>query len=202
MDALVSWRQLPPRLAIAILVLGSVAPIPPASALTDVKAAYLLTDRVDYVNASGFNLVTATASVTFSGMGPLDPVMFQWYEPGGSSPFHTSEVLPSQNGSLVASATDSWVVASEGIGFLIGASMNKSAGDNTVRVVAPPATINVYNRNGLAIVMDVAVTTSPVYENGTVATARADLKYAFNASRLLGVQFDWYYPDGRAAYSY
>src|SRR5206468_5423538 len=109
MDALVSWRQLPPRLAIAILVLGSLAAIPAVSA-ADGTAVALVTDRVDYVNASGFNEVTATATVTFSGIGPLDPVMFLWFEPGGSMPFRISEVSPSNISSLTASASDSAVV--------------------------------------------------------------------------------------------
>ena len=201
MNAFVGWRQLSPRLAIALLMLGSLAAIPPASAATDVQAVSLATDRIDYVNASGFNQVTATATVNFNGAGPLDPVMFEWFAPGGPSPFRTMEVPPSQIATLTATASDSWVVAGEGSGFSILASINQTVGNNMLRVTSPPATINVYNRTGLAIVMDVAVTTSPVYENGTVATARADLKYAFNASHLLGVQFDWFYPDGRPAYS-
>src|SRR3989442_15089438 len=179
MNAFVRGRRLSPRLAIALLMQAGLAAIPPASAATDVQAVSLATDRIDYVNASGFNQVTATATVNFNGAGPLDPVMFEWFAPGGPSPFRTMEVSPRQNASLTATASDSWVVAGEGTGFSILASINQTVGNNMLRVTSPPATINVYNRTGLAIVMDVAVATPPGYEDGAGATPPGDRKNAF-----------------------
>src|SRR2546425_1241527 len=49
---------------------------------------------------------------------------------------------------------------------------------------------------------DVTATATVAFNgNGAVATAVADLTYAGNASQLLGVRFDWYYPDRSLAHS-
>ena len=193
MIAFVSCRQLSPPLAVAVVLLLAVLASPPASAATTVSAIGVSTDRTDYVNMTGFNRVTATANVTFSGTGGLDPVRFDWFAPGGSVPFRSVTVIPSQVRLGTAEATDMWVADQEGIGFNVIAAINITIG-TPPEVTSPPATLNVYNRTAIAIVTDLVVTTSPVFENGTVAAARADLTYAGNASVFSGVRFDWFYP--------
>src|SRR2546426_3073765 len=199
MIASVSCRQLSPRLASAFLVLVLLAAPPLASAATMVQAISVATDRVDYVNVPGFNDVTATATVAFNGNGALDPVKFEWFDPGAPFPFRTVSIPTIPSGPQAAQASDTWTATREGIGFTIRATINVSVGGGP-QAASPPATFNVYNRSSFVVVSDIAVTTSPVHENGTVATAVADLTYAGNASQLLGVRFDWYYPDRSLAH--
>jgi len=193
MIAPVSCRQLSPLLAVAVLLLLTLLAAPPASAATTVSAIAVSTDRTDYVNVTGFNRVTATANVTFSGTGALDPVRFDWFAPGNSTPFRSVTVAPTQVRLGTAESTDTWVADQEGIGFNVIAAINVSTG-SPPEVTSPPATLNVYNRSAIAVVTDLVITTSPVFENGTVAPARADLTYAGNSSTFSGVRFDWYYP--------
>jgi len=201
MIAFVSCRQLSPPLAVAVLLLVSVFALPPASAATTVSGIAVATDRVDYVNMPGFNRVTATANVTFSGTGALDPVRFDWFPPGGSTPFRSVTVVPTLVRMGTAESTDTWVADQEGIGFNVIAAINVTTG-TPPEVTSPPATLNVYNRSAIAIVTDLVVTTSPVFENGTLASARADLTYGGNASIFSGVRFDWYYPGWVLAFSW
>ncbi len=200
MIAFVSCRQLSPQLAVAVLLLLTLLAAPPASAATTVQGIAVATDRIDYVNMSGFNRVTATANVTFSGTGALDPVRFDWFAPGGSTPFRSVPVAPTQIRLGTAEAADTWIADKEGIGFNVITAINRSTG-TPPEVTSPPATLNVYNRSAIAIVTDVVITTSPVFENGTVAPARADLTYAGNSSIFSGVRFDWYYPGWVLAFS-
>lgn len=204
MNAFVSCRRLSPPLAVAVLLLllllVTVLASPPASAATTVQGIAVATDRVDYVNMPGFNRVTATANVTFSGTGALDPVRFDWFDPGGFK-FRSVTVAPTQIRMGTAESTDTWIADQEGIGFNVIAAINVSTG-TPPEVTSPPATLNVYNRSAIAIVTDLVITTDPVFENGTVASARADLTYAGNSSIFSGVRFDWFYPGWVLAFSW
>src|SRR2546427_1207474 len=200
MIALVSCRQLSPPLAVAVLLLLTVLASLPVSAAASVQTIAVSTDRTDYVNMPGFNRVTATASASFTGNGALDAIRFDWFAPGGPTPFRTVSVPPRIVRMGTGESTDSWVADVEGVGFTVLASINITSG-GPPELGSPPATFNVYNRSAIVVVTDVVVTTSPVYENGTVAQARADLTYAGNASVLSGVRFDWYYPGWLPAFS-
>jgi parallel beta-helix repeat protein len=200
MIASVSCRQLSPPLAVAVLLLVTILASPPASAATMVQSIAVSTDRTDYVNMPGFNRVTATANVTFNGNGALDPVRFDWFAPGVPMPVRTLAVPPTQVRLGTAVSSDSWVADREGIGFTVFASINVFTG-SPPEVSSPPATFNVYNRSAIVVVTDIVVTTSPVFENATVAPARADLTYAGNSSFLSGVRFDWYTPGWVLAFS-
>src|SRR5438445_491055 len=200
MIATVSCRQLSPPLAVAVLLLFTVLASLPVSAAATVQSIAVTTDRTDYVNMSGFNRVTATASVSFNGNGALDAIRFDWFAPGGPTPFRTVSVPPRIVRVGGGESRDSWVANLEGVGFTVFASINVTAG-GPPEIASPPATFNVYNRSAIVVVTDVVVTTTPVYENGTVARALADLTYAVNASVLSGVRFDWYYPGWLPAFS-
>jgi len=200
MIATVSCRQLSPPLAVAVLLLFTVLASLPVSAAATVQSIAVTTDRTDYVNMSGFNRVTATANVSFNGNGALDAIRFDWFAPGGLTPFRTVSVPPRIVRVGGGESRDSWVANLEGVGFTVFASINVTAG-GPPEIASPPATFNVYNRSAIVVVTDVVVTTTPVYENGTVARARADLTYAGNASVLSGVRFDWYYPGWLPAFS-
>ena len=200
MNPSVSCRQLSPRIALAILLVLTVFVANPASAAATVQGVSVATDRTDYVNVPGFNVVTSTATVDFNGNGPLDGVRFDWIAPSGGPPFRvryvtTRSIMPGR-----AAATDVWTADREGVGFTVLATINTTVG-SPPPVASAPATFNVFNRTWGVVVTDVVVTTSPVYENGTVATARAALKYAGNSSYLAGVRFDWYYPDWSPAWT-
>src|SRR3989454_1200116 len=194
MNPNVSCRQLSPHIALALLLLLILLSMPPVSAATTVQSVGVKADRTDYANVPGYNRVVATATVQFNGAGSLDPVRFQWYAPGASSPFLTGFVPPTQIRAGLAQAVDVWIADREGVGFNVLASINYTLGGPTM-VASPPSPFNVYNRTRYVSVTDIVVATSPVYENGTLGTARADVKYSGNSSYLAGGRFDWYYPD-------
>src|SRR6266511_1327009 len=198
MNANVSCGQLSPRVALAFLLLLPLLALlvgaPLASAAATVQAVSIATDRTDYVNVPGFNVVTATARVSFNGNGPLDVVRFDWLAPGGGRTVQVHMVSTRAVQPGLADAMDTWTADQEGIGFSVLATINATVG-STTPVASPPATFNVFNRSRFVTVTDIVVVTSAVYENGSVAAARADLKYAGNASLLGGVRFDWYHPD-------
>ena len=200
MNAFVSCRQLSPPLAVAVLLLLTLLASTPVAAVTMVQGIAASTDRTDYVNETGFNRVTATANATFTGVGGLDPVRFEWFYPGASTPFRRVTVPPTQVRMGFAQATDSWIADREGIAFTVSASINVSSG-GPPEIRSPPAAFNVYNRTGIAIVTDLVVSTPPVVQNGTPARGRADLRYAGNSSALAGVRFDWYTPGWTVVFS-
>ena len=200
MIAFVSCRQLSPPLAVAVVLLAALAVSPAVSAVTTVQSIAASTDRSDYLYVPGFNQVLATANVTFSGTGGLDPVRFDWYYPGAPTPFRTISVAPTMVTMATAQSQDSWTADREGIGFTVLASIHIDPG-GPAELTSMPATFNVYNRSAIAVVTDIVVTTSAAFENGTVAPARADLAYAGNASVLSGVRFDWYDPGWTLAFT-
>src|SRR6266545_955221 len=174
----VSCRQLSPRIAIALLLALALAllGVPPVSGAATVQGVSVVTDRADYVNVPGFNVVTATATINFNGNGALDTVRFDWIAPAGGPPFRSRVVTPSNVQPGIARAADAWAADREGVGFSVLAQINATVG-NPPPVASPPATFNVYNRSRFLVVTDIVVTTAAVYENGTTAGARADLKY-------------------------
>src|SRR5438445_3472606 len=153
MIALVSCRQLSPPLAVAVVLLFTVLASLPVSAAASVQSIAVSTDRTDYVNMPGFNRVTATANVSFSGNGALDAIRFDWFVPGGPTPFRTVSVPPRLVRVGAAESSDSWVADREGIGFTVFASINVTAG-GPPEIGSPPATFNIYNRSAIVVVTD------------------------------------------------
>src|SRR3989475_4732173 len=143
MIALVSCRQLSPPLAVAVLLLLTVLASLPVSAAASVQSIAVSTDRTDYVNKAGFNRVTATANVLFNGNGALDAIRFDWFAPGGPTPFRTVSVPPRIVGVGGGESTDSWVADREGVGFTVFASINVTSG-GPPEIGSSPARFNVY----------------------------------------------------------
>ncbi len=198
MNANVSCRQLSPLIAVALVLLVLVLPSPPASAAATVQAVTVTTDRATYFNVpgSGLNHVTATATVTFNGNGLLDPIRFDWFDPGASLPFATRWKTLVGSMSPIQ-ATDEWFADREGRGFNVTASINQTQGGGPW--VVGLATFNVLPRSAIVDVTGIVVQTGSVYENRTVATARADLTWSGVQGYLGDVRFDWFYPDGSLA---
>ena len=198
MNAIVSCRQLSPLVAVAFLLflLLLAIPSPPASAAATVQGLSVTTEWSTYFNVSGLNHVVATANVTFNGNGLLDDVRFDWFYPGAPLPFVTrwktlvGSTSPTE-------ATDEWFADREGRGFNVTAAINVSAGGGPQ--VAGRATFNVLGRNAIVDVTSIVVRTGSVYENRTVASARADLTWSGVQGYLGDVRFDWLSPDGSLA---
>src|SRR2546427_8781608 len=150
MIAAVSCRQLSPHLALALLLVLCLLLPRPVSAATTVQSIAVTTDRLDYVNVPGMNQVTATARVDFAGNGPIDPVRFDWFDPGASIPFRSAYIAPGSIGVGSAGATDAWVAGREGVGFTVVASINITAGGGPIAASAPAA-FNVYNRTQIIV---------------------------------------------------
>src|SRR3990170_521200 len=190
MNAAVSCRQLSPRLGLALLLVLTVLAAPTASA-GKVGSISVTTDQTDYVNVPGFNIVTATALLNYVGNNQIDNVKFDWFDPGAPLPFRTRWIVPSA-ASQVGRAQDVWTASREGLNFRVMASVNETVGSPPV--YAQATTFNVHNRTVFVTVRDLVVTTNPVYENGTVATARATLTWSGNGSLLGQIRFDWFAP--------
>src|SRR3990170_2370282 len=197
MNPAVSCRQLSPRLGLALLLVLTVLAAPTASA-GKVGSISVTTDQTDYVNVPGFNIVTATALVNYVGNNQIDNVKFDWFDPGAPLPFRIRWITPSAV-SQVGRAQDVWTADREGINFRVMASINETV--DSPPVWAQATTFNVHNRTVFVTVRDLVVTTNPVYENGTVATARATLTWSGNGSLLGPIRFDWFYPGWVPAFT-
>src|SRR5438093_8128671 len=94
MIAAVSCRQLSPHLALALLLVLCLLLPRPVSAATTVQSIAVTTDRLDYVNVPGMNHGTASARGHFAANGPIDPLRFDWFDPGASIPFRPADIAP------------------------------------------------------------------------------------------------------------
>jgi len=120
------------HLALALLTVVLLALGPNAAARDEIQAISVATNQVEYVNATGLNTVRAIANVSYSGnLANLDPVRFDWYDPGASTPFRTTYVRTSPVASSVARAEDSWIATREGTGFNVTATVNVTRGSAT-----------------------------------------------------------------------
>jgi len=120
------------HLALALLTVVLLAFGPNAAARDEVQAISVATNQVEYVNATSLNTVRAIANVSYSGnLANLDPVRFDWYDPGASTPFRTTYVRTSPVASSVAHAEDSWIATREGTGFNVTATVNVTRGSAT-----------------------------------------------------------------------
>ncbi|MCK4444286.1 MAG: right-handed parallel beta-helix repeat-containing protein, partial [Thermoplasmata archaeon] len=175
-------------LVFSILILSSI----PMIVCAPVKLVETTTQRPDFFIGER---IEAKMVVEYTGLPPGMTVTIEWFDPIGTPIFNETKLMTHYPNDNYAAAFSNWTATMTGINFTV-------RGTHIGTAISSEARFNVSRYEDSAVVETLSVVTStPFYENNTMAKATTSLGYLGNGSRLGNVSFVWRYPNSTVAFT-
>jgi len=174
-------------LAAAALLLA--LSFPPVRAATTVNNILASTDRLEYINVSGYNTVRATAILFFNGTGPPPTVRFLWYGAGAGDLVRERYVVPTLRSATEAVGQDAWTPDRTGLSLSVHASVNRTD-PPTGDVLWSNTTFAVHDPAVWSLVTGLTLRAPSEARQGSPATATVQLAWV-GRGPLGDVRFAW-----------
>jgi len=171
--------------AAILLVLSS----PPVRAVSTVTGILASTDRLEYINVSGYSTVRATAVIFFNGTGPPPAVRFLWLGVGPADAVRERYVVATLRSATEAVAQDSWIPDRTGLSLSVRASVNRTD-PPAADVLWSNATFAVHDPAAWALVTGLTLRAPLEAHRGSPATATVQLSWV-GMGPLSDVRFTW-----------
>ncbi len=133
--------------------------------------------------------------VEYNGLPPAMDVTIEWFDPVGTPIFNETKNMTHYPSDNYAAAFSNWTATMTGDNFTV-------RGTHIGTAISSEAKFNVSEYEDSAMVETLSIaTSSPFYENNTMAKATTSMGYLGNGSRLGNVSFVWRYPNGTVAFA-